>query len=874
MILRIIFYFSPITSTSIVFMRKIHLVFGFLICLVTSNNLMGQEYYFAEYQLFNKDIPTPEAFLGYPIGDFHTRHDLVVAYLEKLAEVSDRVTVFEYGRTHEQRKLVMAIITTPSNHSRLEEIKQKHLAVVSPKENINDFRELPLIVNLGYNVHGNEPSSTEAALLSAYTLAASEHPKINEILRETVVFLDPTINPDGRDRHTQWANSFRGNPLIADKYDIEHNEGWPYGRTNHYWFDLNRDLLLAVHPESQSKIKWMHDWYPNVVTDFHEQGTNSTYFFEPKNQSASVDPVTPKENYTTLNMAFAQQFAKDLDRIGTLYFTGEVYDSTYPGYGSTYGDLQGALALLFEQASARGHLQETEIGEISFAFAIRNQYISSISTLTAALENKELLYNYQNRFFKEAREKAAKSKVKAYVFGDEYDHNRTRAFIEMLHKHKVKVYELKKDLNIEKQNFKAGKSFVVPTLQDQYYMVQSIFETYDQYRDSVYYDTSAWSLVNAYNLDYQPITKALSMGDEVTRKSLERSFQPVSEGAYAYVIDYSDYYAPALLYHLLSNGINVAASSKPFGVETGGVRKEFGRGSLVVSRQTQKMASSELVKILNEASKKFSIQINPVSTGMTPVGNGLGSRSFLNLKKPKVMMFVEGDVSSYEAGEVWYLMEKRMELPLVKVPLRNFSRVDLDRYNTIVMVSGGYKDLSEKEVGILKEWVSKGNTLITSRTASSWAIKNKLVQETLVEKSKDSTAGEKRVDYGLAQGHLGRNSIGGAIFEVDLDITHPLAYGYHQRKLPVYKNNRVWLSPSKNEFSTVAKYTEDPHIDGFITPENLEYMSKSASILVSKTGKGRVVLFADNPAFRGTWFGTDKLLMNAILFGSEINVPD
>lgn len=851
--------------------RKILFRFGLIFFLLVSFQSKAQDYFYGDFKPFDSNIPSPEEFLGYPIGDYHTRHDLVVAYLEKLASLSDRVAVFEYGRTHEQRKLVMAIITNKSNHDRLEEIKRAHLEVVDPDKKVSSFNDLPLIVNLAYNVHGNEPSSTEAAMLTAYTLVASNHPKIDEILSETVVFLDPTINPDGRDRHTQWANSFRGQPFIADKNDIEHNEGWPYGRTNHYWFDLNRDLLLAVHPESRAKLKWFHEWYPNVVTDFHEMGTNSTYFFEPKNQSASLVPITPKENYTTLNNLFAKQFAADLDKIGSLYFTAEVYDSTYPGYGSTYGDLQGALALLFEQASARGHLQETPTGEITFAFAIRNQFVSSFSTLKAALENKNTLYDYQSRFFSDAIDKASKSKVKAYVFGDPHDENRNKAFLEVLLTHKIKVYQAGNDLKIDKTEFKKDMSFVVPVKQRQYYMVQSLFETFDKYRDSVYYDTSAWSLVNSFNLPHAEVNKVPSLGNEINKEFLEKKNWTLQKSDYAYLIDYSDYNAPGLLYHLQENGVVVKATTKVFATAVEGKHHSFGRGSLMISVQGQKITAEDLHQILLKGSNSFQVKIFPVNTGMTIEGNGLGSGSVVALEKPEVMLLVGDGVSSYEAGEVWHLMEQRLKLPLVKMDVSDFGKADLSKYTSIVMVSGSYSGFGAAEIQKLKDWVGAGNTLVTTRTANTWIVKNKLVEESLVEKSKDSS--EQRVDYGLSNGYIGRNNIGGAIFEVDLDITHPIGFGYSERKLPVYKNNNVWLSPSKNVFSTVARYTEDPHIDGFITPENLELMSKSASIIVSKIGKGRVVMFADNPNFRGIWYGTNKLFTNALMFGSIIKTP-
>jgi hypothetical protein len=281
----------------------------------------------------------------------------------------------------------------------------------------------------------------------------------------------------------------------------------------------------------------------------------------------------------------------------------------------------------------------------------------------------------------------------------------------------------------------------------------------------------------------------------------------------------------------------------------------------------------DLHDLIKEGTRKFEVQAYAVYTGMTIKGNGLGSESFLSLEKPRVMMIVEGTVSSYEAGEVWHLFEDRMKMPLVKVPERLFSRTDLSRYNVIIMVSGRYMLLNKKEKDRLSAWVSDGNTLITLATASDWVIKQKIVDEALIESKKDSLSENERMNYDTSEGSLGKQQMGGAIFGVDLDLTHPIGFGYNDRSVPVYKNNRVWLSPSKNRFSTVAKYQSDPHIDGYITKENLEKMKQAASIIVSKKGKGRVVLFADNPNFRGAWYGTNKLFMNAVFFGSLIRVP-
>ena len=305
----------------------------FLLLLFFGGIAQSQNYFYEDYQPFDEKVPSPETYLGYAIGDHHTRHDLIVSYFEELAKSSDRATVKEYGRTHEGRKLVILTVTSPNNFSDMENIKQQHLAFTNPSKSPNNYDEVPIFVNLAYNVHGNEPSSSEAALLVAYTLVASENPEVLNYLDNAIIFIDPTINPDGRDRHTQWANTYQGQPEVADPQDAEHNEYWPGGRTNHYWFDLNRDWLLAINPESRGKLKWFHEWYPNVVTDYHEMGTQSTYFFEPMKDNASLNPIMPKENYGYLNTLFGNAFSKALDEIGSLYFTREIFDGTYPGYG-------------------------------------------------------------------------------------------------------------------------------------------------------------------------------------------------------------------------------------------------------------------------------------------------------------------------------------------------------------------------------------------------------------------------------------------------------------------------------------------------------------------------------------------------------------
>jgi hypothetical protein len=836
-----------------------------LFTLCFSIQIQAQDYFLKKFEPFNDQVPSPEAFLGYGIGNRHTRHDLIVAYFEKLAEVSDRVQVNYYGKTHEGRKLVMLTITTPEHLKNLESLKEQHLAFTDPKASVSNYGELPIFINLAYNVHGNEPSSSEAALLSAYTFAASNNPEILQYLQNAVIFIDPAINPDGRDRHTQWANSYQGSPLVADPQDAEHNEYWPGGRTNHYWFDLNRDWLLAVNPESQGKLKWYHEWYPNVVTDFHEMGSQSTYFFEPMKTNGSLNPIMPKENYIDLNNLFGSYYAKALDNIGSLYFTKEVFDGTYPGYGSSYPDLQGGLGILFEQASSRGHKQTTDFGEITFPFTIRNQYTSSITTVKAAVENKAQMRKYQQDFFKSALTDAAKGKVKGYVFGDAHDANRTKAFIEKLLLHQIEVY-------------RSGGNFVVPTQQPQHRMVQTMFETYSQYRDSVYYDASAWSVANFYNMKYRAVNN-LDMGSKVTNTEDLVKVAPVQASEYAYLIDWDDYNAPAVLNYLQENELVLSSAFKPFTVNLGGMKQNFDYGTLVLPVSLQKKSSQEVYALLQKAQQRFQVPIYGIDTGYNLGGVDLGSRFVMALKPPKAVMIIGNGTSSYEAGEVWHLLDTRVHMPITKIPLRNFDRTDLDDYNTMVMVSGRYA-LSQKQQDKIKDWVGKGNTLITIGTASKWAIEKKLVKEGLTGKEKDSVKKDStkiavRRPYVDAEENIGKESVGGVILRADLDLTHPLAFGYHDLSIPVYKNNEVWLLPSKNDYATVAKYAKNPHIDGFLTKKNIEeYLKPSASLLVSKLGEGRVVLFADNPNFRGSWYGTNRLFLNALFLGEHIEVPE
>lgn len=842
-----------------------------LFVVLLQQSVTAQDYYYSDYKPFDQSIESPEVFLGHAIGDRHTRHDQMVYYFKYLAAVSPRATLITYGHSHEGRPLVMLCVSAPENLSNMAEIQKQHLQYADPSQTGEADAKLPLVINMGYSVHGNEPSTSEAALLTAYTLVASEHAAVSSYRQGALVFIDPAINPDGRERHSQWANMYKANVLVSDKDDVEHNEAWPRGRANHYWFDLNRDWLLAIHPESRAKLKWSHEWYPNVIGDFHEMGTNSSFFFEPMKTNGAKNPIMPKENYQDLNELFAAYFVKAMDKIGSLYFTKDVFDGTYPGYGSSYGDLQGGLALLFEQGSSRGHVQETPYGDMTFGFTIRNQYVCSMATLEAAVNNQRALREYQRDFFKSALSNSAKSTVKAYTFDEPHDQNRLKAFIDKLLIHKVKVYKQP-----------GQKGYLVPTQQPQYRMVQTFFETYSEYHDSVFYDASAWSLANFYNISYGAETKVPALGAEVLSTEGLVQVKPVQKSEYAYLIDWADYNSAGALYHLQANGIVAATSFSPFSAATAdGQKIDLGHGTIMVPVAKQDMNSEKVYALVTAAQEKFRVPVYALNTGYSTAGRDLGGRDMKPLKTAKALMLIGEGTSSLEAGEVWHLLDTRVEMPLTKVMLHQFSNIDLDRYNTMVIVSGNYGHLDTVQQQRIKAWAEKGNTIIAIGQGVGWLIGKKMVKEAL---AKDPSAKAKkeaepfvppvRLPFEKASEILGRERLGGVILRAQLDLTHPLAFGYRKAELPVYKNNTVWLMPSENPYATVAAYTSKPHIDGYISPKNMkDFIPASASLVVSQMGKGRAILFADNPNFRGSWYGTNRLFLNALFFGQEIGVP-
>ena len=655
-------------------------------------------------------IPSPREFLGFEPGEWHVRHDQVVAYMRHLAAQSPRVSVRQYGATWERRPLLLVTITSPENQSRLESIQADHQA----------GQGSALVLWQGFSVHGNEASGTHASLSYAHYLAASTDPAVEAALEETVVLIDPTINPDGFDRFVNWVNSHKAQNLVGDRVSREHQEAWPNGRTNHYWFDLNRDWLLLTHPESRARIAEYQRWRPHVLTDHHEMGSDSTFFFQP-GVPERKHPLTPARN-VELTQVLAEHHAKALDSVGELYFTREQFDDFYYGKGSTYPDIQGTIGILFEQASARGHLMTTVNGPLSFRRAIRNQVRTAISTFQGARANAAALMTYQSDFYQESARLAAQDPIKGYVFGDGGDTLRARTLADILSRHGIEVYEIAETLEVEGQRFTAGHAYVVPTNQRQYRLIKAVMETRTSFEDTVFYDVSTWTLPLAFGLDFAPMRRLGNVQGDLFELTSRQTRGPVPN-AYAYAISWGEYNAPAVLQQLLEAGVKVRAATQPL-VLAGGVT--LPRGSLVIARGLNSELAESFVELLGDAAEEHEVDVYSIETGLNWQGRDLGSTTYRTLKPVRPALLVDDQVQSYDAGEVWHLLDQRVGLPLVLARMRQFDQLALSRYTHLLMVDGNYERFSKEATEQLRQWIKAGGTLVTTRRASDWATRRGL----------------------------------------------------------------------------------------------------------------------------------------------------
>lgn len=851
-------------------MKKSIIVF---LLLFTCLKNFSQElsYYLPTDVTYNTTIPTPEQVIGHHVGEWHITHDRLVNYMKAIAAACpDRVKLEVMGTTYETRPQLLLIFSSKKNLDNLEQIRLQHLQLGDPAASASlNTDNMPAVIWIGHSIHGNESSGANASMLSAYYLAAAQGKKIDDLLDNMVILFDPSFNPDGLQRFSTWVNQHRSKNLVTDPNSREFNEVWPGGRFNHYWFDLNRDWLAGVHPESQNRLKKFQAWRPNILTDHHEQGSNASFFFQP-GVAARVNPLTPEKNQQ-LTAKIAAFHAKFLDRIGSLYFTKENYDDFYYGKGSTYPDVQGCIGILFEQASSRGHAQQTANGILRFPFTIRNQFTTTLSTLEAAATLRKELLNYQRDFFKMTMQEGSTAGNKAWIIGETTDKARTLHFIEMLLRHKIEVYELTGNLNADNYNFEKGSAYIIPASQPQYRLLRGIFDKTLTYKDSLFYDITAWTMPLAFGLPYAELnastyTVALK-GNRVDSVRMPMGEMKGAGTNYAYAFEWSEFYAPRMLYQLMDSGILAKVTSSPFEATFEQGKKKFTYGSIMVPVALQRMDADKLYTLLKTAAEKNGVTVYPLTTGMSASGVDLGSASFLNLTKPVVAMLVGAGVSATDAGEVWHLLDQRFDMPVSHLEIPVFNRVDLNKYNTLVMVSGNYTEVNKEK---LKAWIQNGGTLICLQEAVQWAAQNGFTNITF-KKIPAAIDSSITLPYASKEDREGSQLNYGGIFRAGIDLTHPLFYGYQRPYIDLFKAGKTFPEKSKNPYANPAVYGNSPLQSGYISKENYTAIKNSAAVIVSTIGSGRIISIADNPNFRAFWLGGTKLMMNAIFFGRVID---
>lgn len=800
-------------------------------------------------------VPPPDEVLGHRIGERHSRADQVVEYFELVGRLSDRVAVQRHGMSYQGRPLLHAVITSPANHGRLEEIRQRNLRLSEAPQEFSDadLADMPIVIWMGYGVHGNEASAHDAAILTLYALAAGEGPGVEAILENTVIVMDPLINPDGITRFVDWVNGNRGTVATSDPRNREHLSPWPGGRSNHYLFDLNRDWLLVQQWETEQRLKVFHHWRPQLLTDHHEMGGNSTWYFDPAVPDR-LNPLVPENNFQ-MTVRLAEFLEQTFDEVGQLYVSREMFDDFYPGYGSSYADLNGGVAILFEQASSRALIAETINGPLHYRTTVRNQVAGGLTVAAGAVELREDFLRNQREFYASARDFARDTGVGAYMVSLKRGRDRAEAFMKLMQAHQIEVHEL----GAAAEGHEPGEALMIPVDQRQARLLVSMMEPFTDFDFDSFYDTSSWHMPSKFDLD------VVAMRGNVARYVGERVISlAYVEGRihgradFAYAIPWGHPGAAKLLYDLQDAG-TLVRRNLAFSAEVAGREMEFAAGTLVVP-VTQAGADAETIhRIVREGTAMYGVDAFGLSSSRVLSGPDLGSNRLSVLRKPEVAIMTGSGTSSLDVGNVWFLLSQRLPLPVSLVDRDVLAGSDLSRYNVIILTSAPLGSMNSD----LESWVRRGGTLIVMRGAMNWAGEANLMR---FERVPFATGGVPRgLSYQERREFSTGQSMPGTIFRGAVDNTHPLAYGLPE-ELPFYQQGMSLIRAS--EGNTVMRVAgDDILISGFVTPEQERVLPNTGLMLAERVGQGAVIGFTFNPLFRNVWYGTQPLVINSIFFG-------
>ncbi|MFC4724102.1 M14 family zinc carboxypeptidase [Glycocaulis abyssi] len=826
--------------------------------------LIGQD---VEY---DPAIPLPEAVTGFAVGEIIYTPDMIAAYMRAIATASDRVTVDSVGRSHFGRRIMRVTITSPENHARLDDIREAQHAISAAGNTAAIPDDHPVVIQFTHGVHGSEPSASDVIMPLLYLLAAGQGAEVADMLDRSVIHLIGPINPDGAERFASWTNMHRARVPVADPQHREHYHEWPWGRTNHYWFDLNRQWLPVTQPEAVALVRATREWMPNIAGDFHEMGPNTTYFFSP-GPPDGLHPLLSQAGLE-LNQRMNNFLSEQLDSEGALYVSEELFDDFYLGYGSSYPGLVGSVPYLFEQSSVRGIVQETEFGTLRYDEKVGQQARVGLALIRAGLANRERLLSFQRDFYRESARLANAAPNLAYVFSSA-DSGRLNDFIDMLDVHGIEIHRLRERTRLGNTDFDPSNSYVVQVRQREFRVVEALFETRIIDDMTEFYDVSGWTQPLAYGLDFAAVRPGLFApnlaGERVT--PADRAVPAPERTDYAYVIDWTNFYAPRALYRFLEAGIRARMVPDAISVTTADGEVSVPRGSVVIQVRQQDV-DPETVHALVQRTAGDGVRVIAATSGATRQGSDLGGFALSNVRRPEILLLTGRGQDVGAAGEIWHLFDHELNMPVSMIDISEFARADLSRYTHIILPNGGYGGLGEADAERLGQWTRAGGVLIGIQGGADFAIRNSLTAASWAERSGDN-GGNNALAYDTLSQWDTEARISGAIFGTDVDLSHPLLYGLTSSRLPVQRESTRGFAMGDNPFAIPVRYSRNGLLSGYASEANIQALQGLGAVHAERSGRGAVILFADNPYFRAYFRGSARVLTNAVFFGDTFRNP-
>jgi len=848
---------------------------------------------------YDPDIPTPESVLGYEIGTYLTDHLQMVDYIQRLARSTDRIRIFQYGRTYEGRKMYLLAISSPGNMSRLEEIRTtvgrlKDPRKTTPAEAAEIAGNSPAIGWINFGTDGNETSAFECSMQLAYQLAAGTDALTKKILDNEVVILNPCLSPDSHQWFATWAKAMttrkEGNP---DPQAAEHESDWfVTSDGNHYLIDVNRDAFALSQLETQATSRALHHWSPQIWADNH--GQPEEYFFAPF--SAPVNLNYPAEILLWAN-EIGKSNARYFDQHGWTYVKDERYDLYYPGYWDSYPSFNGAIGMTYETngGGSKGFAYERTDGSIATLHgSIHAHFAADMSTLEVLADNREAILNYYYKFRSTGMEEVDSEPFKQFVLPPGRDPGRTNALIELCLRHQIEVYKIEGPVSAQSQTYfdRSSKartfpegSYILPLHQPQKRLLKVLFEPDpklpQQFMDEVhatlarnrklgtdvdkeplwFYDITAWSLPVSYGLVEAAFTEEaipLSQNSLVREPPAVRGEVTGGEGGYGYLFSYWTDAGAKLCGKLLQEGYNVALTLKGFTNQG----RRFPKGTLLVRAERN---PESLHARIRELATLYGARVQAASTGWAEEGISFGSVYVKNLKKPRIMVVTHNPTRATTYGSVYALLDQRFDLTFTALRGDSFNSADLSRYNVIVFPDGspaGYQRLLGKQgVSKLKDWIRRGGTFVGLKGGAAFTTRKNVEltdMKLVTEYAADGEDGSKRPIQNLP----------GAILKAVVNNDYYLGVG-QAPELAVQVRGNYHFAPTLSGVNVVT-FPEDAAIMGHVWEKTEEIINQKVYLADVPVGGGHVILFANDPTFRTYWRGLDRLFLAALLFSTAM----